>query len=60
MAFNRNGEFEIKYDYTDLNKVDLFDQRVIWCYENLGMTPKAKEKESWKALDTYLNKKNED
>ena len=39
LYLSSDGEFEIEYDYTDLNNSDGYEQQVIWKYEKLGIYP---------------------
>ena len=57
LYLSSDGEFEIEYDYTDLNNSDGYEQQVIWKYEKLGIYPAKDRTRDINIIEKYKRSK---
>ncbi|MGG0847854.1 immunity protein YezG family protein [Peribacillus simplex] len=53
-----NGNFNIDYNYRNLENEDSYEQQVIWEYEKLDIIPNENRKRDFKIIEEYKNIKN--
>ncbi len=52
-----NGEFKIDYSYSDISKIDPFEQQIIWRYEVLGIDSSNQSNLAKKVIEKHLQSK---
>ncbi|MGC4378117.1 immunity protein YezG family protein [Fictibacillus sp. Mic-4] len=52
------GQFNIDYDYKNLDEEDAYEQQVIWEYEKLGLVPDKNRERDVKIIEEYKRSKN--